>query len=149
MGADNVPHVGDRGEESEKQRGSGTDTAAATDREQQEHRRAGHDTIDETVEALFENRSTVGSGPTPDEIQNALSDETTSVEARIKLREAFREIDLDERETIEADIRAVMTAQEILEEDVRDLLGRVRRLERTLDRQESSESEHPRGDEDR
>jgi len=139
MGVHNTPQSEHRWDGSENDGSGGADAPVATDGGQQNHQRLERDAIGETVEELFENRSSRRRAPTPDEIQNALADDSTPVEARIKLREALRDIDLDNRETTEADIQAVMTAQAILEEDVKELLSRVRHLERTIDRREQSD----------
>jgi len=139
MGVHNTPQSDHRWDGSENEGGDGADAPVATDGGQHDYQRTDRDAIGETVEALFENRSSRRQVPTPDEIQNALADGSTAVEARIKLREALRDIDLDEREATEADIRAVMTAQEILEEDVKELLRRVRHLERTIDSRQQFE----------
>jgi len=135
MGVHNTPHTDRRWDRDESDPDSGADTAVATDGGSAERRGSDRDAIAETVEELFENRSETRPTVTSDDIQNALADDSTPVEARIELREALREVDLDDRDVVEEDLRAVMTAQKILEEDVRDLHGRVRELEHTLDQQ--------------
>lgn len=91
------------------------------------------DVIDATVAELFENR---GRDRPTTEIEDALIDETLSVEARIKLQEALRDVDLEDAgaiATIRADLEAVLTAQESIEADIRELLARVRALETALE----------------
>lgn len=133
MGADSTPRIEHRWDRSENDADGGADTAVVTDGGRTDRRGSGRDAIAEAVEELFENRSQTG--PTPDDVQNALADESTAVETRIKLREALRDVYLDDHDAVEADLRAVMTAQKILEEDVRNLRERVSDLERTLDQQ--------------
>jgi|AntRauTorcE11898_2_1112593.scaffolds.fasta_scaffold59480_2 hypothetical protein len=123
---DNIDPQG--GSDRESVAAAGSETAADTDGGSGEQ-----DAIETTVEELFESR---GRDRLSTEIEDAVTDESLSVEAHIKLQEALREVDLVDADTvaaIRADLESVLTDQESIETDIRTLLIRVRELERTLE----------------